>query len=79
MAVVGSQPATLSGEPEKKGNGGLDSLDRHMRTQHLQPGVPFYCPYDGCSGIIGAPDYFADYCKRQHPSYQNISLINQKS
>ena len=67
------------GESQRRKEWRVDSLDRHMRTQHLQRGVPFYCPYDGCSGIIGAPDYFADHCKRQHPSHQNISSGNQKS
>ena len=54
------------GESQREKEWRVDSLDRHMRTKHLQGSAPFYCPYDGCLGIIGAPEYFADHCKRLH-------------
>jgi hypothetical protein len=47
----------------------VDSLDRHIRTQHLRfraAGEGFDCPYQGCSAFLGGTEHFLSHTARQH-------------
>jgi len=46
----------------------IDSLARHLRTQHLQgQRTPFDCPYDGCPEVLRGAEYFTIHTERRQP------------
>ena len=45
----------------------IDSLARHLRTQHLQTmRMPICCPYDACSDILQHARHFASHVDLRH-------------
>ena len=58
----------------------VDSLARHLRTQHLtRRRTPFNCPYDGCSIVLRSTEHFANHAERQHGDRLPPSIIQHKS
>ena len=51
---------------------GADSLANHIRRHLKRLPIPFQCPYEGCSGILGGAEHFADHSKRQHSSLSPV-------
>jgi hypothetical protein len=46
-----------------------DSLERHLRDQHLNDWAPyegFNCPYEECSAFLGGVTHFLSHRQRQH-------------
>ncbi|TGO07583.1 hypothetical protein BTUL_0262g00010 [Botrytis tulipae] len=47
----------------------IDSLSRHIKTQHLQSRTVdegFHCPYQGCLAFLGSAMHFLNHTARQH-------------
>ena len=42
------------------------SIVRHISEEHRRQSIPFRCPYNTCSGIVGGVMYFADHYRYRH-------------
>ena len=55
------------GEDQRQKSWRMDSLARHMRTQHLRAiATPFDCPYKNCLDILKSPSHFVNHVELRH-------------
>jgi hypothetical protein len=54
------------GDSQREKRWRIDSLRRHLRTQHLKRRSAFKCPYADCTAILADGGHFADHAGRQH-------------
>jgi hypothetical protein len=55
------------GECQRLKSWRIDSLARHIRTQHLKRiSIPFGCPYRECSDVLSSPEHFASHMELRH-------------
>ncbi|KFA55922.1 hypothetical protein S40293_11582 [Stachybotrys chartarum IBT 40293] len=66
------------GEKQRKREWRMDSLARHVRTQHLlRIEMPFNCPYGECGAVLGTDEHFASHAARAHGDHYPASLISK--
>ena len=55
------------GEGQRLKSWRIDSLARHIRTQHLRRiSGPFDCPYSDCSDVLRNPEHLANHMELRH-------------
>ena len=68
------------GESQREKLWRIDSLARHLRTQHLRrKHTPFLCPYDGCSAILAHAEHFPGHVERHHSLHLPPAAYSPKS
>ncbi|KAH6883990.1 hypothetical protein B0T10DRAFT_580175 [Thelonectria olida] len=64
------------GEEQRQRKWRVDSLARHIRSQHLRKiEMPFNCPYGDCRAILGTDQHFANHAARGHGDHYPASII----
>ncbi|KAI5465089.1 hypothetical protein BGZ63DRAFT_351240 [Mariannaea sp. PMI_226] len=64
------------GERQRQRTWRIDSLARHIRSQHLgRIEMPFGCPYNDCQAVLGTDEHFASHSAREHGDHYPASLI----
>lgn len=66
------------GEKQRNRGWRMDSLARHVRSQHLRRiKTPFHCPYGNCEAILGNDEHFANHAAREHGDHYPPSIVSR--
>jgi hypothetical protein len=66
------------GEGQRYKKWRIDSLAKHIRSQHLQRiEMPFRCPYGDCLAVLGTDEHFANHSARAHGDHYPSSIVSR--